>query len=51
MISKELPSLLRFKAERLMGCADEAWEEIGWAPDDADRLLETKMRTPYRRQA
>lgn len=38
--------LLRFKAERLMGRADEIWEEKGWTPDDAKRLLEIKMRTP-----
>lgn len=42
--------LLRFKAERLMDRADEIWEEKGWTPDDAKRLLEIKMRTPYRRR-
>ena len=42
--------LLRFKAERLMDRADEIWEEKGWTADDVKRLLETKMRTPYRRQ-
>lgn len=42
--------LLRFRAERLMDRADEIWEEKGWTADDAKRLLETKMRVPYRRQ-
>lgn len=35
--------LLRFKAKRLMGRADEVWEEKSWTPDDAKRLLETKI--------
>lgn len=43
--------LLRFKAERLMDRADEIREEKGWTDDDVKRLLETKMRTPYRRQS
>lgn len=40
--------LLRFKAERLMDKADAIWEGKNWTTDDVKRLLNTKMRTPYR---
>jgi len=43
--------LLRFKAEILMDKADQIWEEKGWTDEDIRRMLETKMRTPYRRIA
>ncbi len=42
--------LLRFKAEILMDKADQIWDEKGWTDEDIRRMLETKMRTPYRRQ-
>jgi hypothetical protein len=40
--------LLRFKAERLMDKADAIWEGKNWTTEDVKRLLNTKMRTPYR---
>jgi hypothetical protein len=40
--------LLRFKAERLMDKADAIWEGKNWTTDDVKRLLNIKMRTPYR---
>ena len=41
--------LLRFKAEVLMDKADRIWDENGWTDVDIRRMLQTKMRTPYRR--
>lgn len=41
--------LIRFKAEILMDKADRIWEEKGWTDEDIHRMLQTKMRTPYRR--
>jgi len=43
--------LLRFKAEVLMDKADRIWDEQGWTDEDIRRMLQTKMRTPYRRSA
>jgi hypothetical protein len=43
--------LLRFKAEVLMDKADRVWDEKGWTDEDIRRMLETKMRTPYRGSA
>lgn len=43
--------LLRFKAEVLMDKADRIWDEKGWTDEDIRRMLQTKMRTPYRRSA
>ncbi len=40
--------LVRFKAERLMDKADAIWEKKNWTADDVKRLLQVKMRTPYR---
>lgn len=42
--------LLRFKAERLMDEADRIWEAKGWTNEDVKRLLQIKMRTPYKRR-
>ena len=42
--------LLRFKAERLMDNADKIWEEKNWSNDDIKRLLQIRMRTPYKRK-
>jgi hypothetical protein len=42
--------LLRFRAEILMDKADRIWEEKGWTDEDVKRLLDTKMRTPYRQK-
>ncbi|MFN4253830.1 MAG: hypothetical protein ACK4Q5_02350 [Saprospiraceae bacterium] len=43
--------LLRFKAERLMDEADKIWDEKGWTNEDVKRLLQVKMRTPYKRRS
>lgn len=42
--------LLRFKAEQLMDQADEIWAEKNWTNEDVKRLLQIKMRTPYKRR-
>lgn len=41
--------LIRFKAEVLMDKADCIWDEKGWTDKDIRQMLQTKMRTPYRR--
>ena len=40
--------LVRFKAERLMDKADAIWDKENWTEEDVKRLLNIKMRTPYR---
>ena len=38
-----------FFAKRSSDLADKIWDEKGWTDDDVDRLLKTKMRTPYKK--
>jgi hypothetical protein len=38
----------RYFAEKAMDLADEAWENKGLTDKDVERLLNTKMRTPYK---
>lgn len=39
--------IARYFAEKAMDLADQVWEEKGWTEEDAIRLANTKMRTPY----
>ena len=41
--------LARFFAERAMDEADRVWKEKGWTDEDVDKMLNTKMRTPYKK--
>lgn len=38
----------QYFAEKAMDLADRVWDEKGWAKEDAERLVNTKMRTPYK---
>ena len=40
--------LVKFFAEKAMDEADKIWEEKGWTDEDAERLSNTRMRTPYK---
>ena len=40
--------IARYFAEKAMDLADQSWDEKGWSEEDASRLLDIKMRTPYR---
>jgi hypothetical protein len=31
-----------------MDMADQVWEAKGWTDEDAERMLNTKMRAPHR---
>ncbi len=41
------PLLAKYFAEKAMDAADTAWERNGWTHEDAQRMINTKMRTPY----
>ncbi len=41
--------IAHYFAEKAMDLADQAWEIKGWTKEDAVRLANTKMRTPYNR--
>lgn len=38
----------QYFAEKAMDLADETWQKKGWTIEDAEELLKTKMRTPYK---
>lgn len=38
----------QYFAEKAMDLADESWQKKGWTNKDADKLLKSKMRTPYK---
>lgn len=40
--------IAKYFAEKAMDLADQSWDEKGWSEEDASRLLDIKMRTPYR---
>lgn len=42
--------LIRFRAERLMDDADKLLEQKKWSNEDVKRLLQIRMRTPYKRR-
>ncbi len=37
----------QYFAEKAMDLADHSWDGKGWTKEDAIRLVNTKMRTPY----
>jgi hypothetical protein len=39
--------LAQFFAKKAVEAADAAWDKNGWTDTDVDRLLDTKLRTPY----
>lgn len=56
LFAKEVPEedlknirhlIANYFAEKAMDKADEAWDDKGWTAEDAERMLHTKMRTPY----
>jgi hypothetical protein len=40
--------LAQFFAKKAVESADAAWDRNGWTDSDVDRLLNTKLRTPYK---
>lgn len=56
LFAKEVPEedlknikflIANYFAEKAMDKADEVWDDKGWTAEDAERMLQTKMRTPY----
>jgi hypothetical protein len=46
----EVKKLVRgYLADKLTRLADEAWERNGWTNEDEIRLLNTHLRTPYKK--
>jgi hypothetical protein len=41
--------LAQFFAQRAVEAADVAWEKNNWTVADVTRLLNTKLRTPYKK--
>ncbi len=39
--------IAQYFAEKTMDLADKVWEEKGWTNEDAIKMSNTKMRTPY----
>lgn len=39
--------LVQFFSKRAVETADAAWDKNNWTDADVDRLLNTKLRTPY----
>ncbi len=42
--------LLEFKFKRVTALADKAWKKKGWTNEDMDKLLHSRLRTPYKSQ-
>jgi hypothetical protein len=40
--------IAKYFAEKAMDLADESWDKKGWTDEDVEKLLNTKMRTPYK---
>ena len=41
--------LAQFFAKKAVNAADAAWDKNEWTDVDVDRLLNTKLRTPYKK--
>ncbi|MDX1943064.1 MAG: hypothetical protein SFU99_21045 [Saprospiraceae bacterium] len=39
--------IARYFAEKAIEAANKVWDEKGWTDEDVERLLNTRMRTPY----
>ena len=45
----EIKTLIaKYFAKKAMDSADKVWDEKGWTDKDAERMLKTHMRTPYK---
>jgi len=42
--------LVQYFAKKATDAANKVWDEKGWTDKDAERMLNTHMRTPYKRQ-
>ena len=40
--------IVRYFADKLTASADDAWERNGWTNEDAEKILHTHLRTPYK---
>ena len=56
LFAKEVPEedlqnikqlIANYFAEKAMDEADRTWDAKGWTAEDAERMLQTKMRTSY----
>jgi hypothetical protein len=56
LFAKEVPEedlqnikklIANYFAEKAMDEADKTWDAKGWTAEDAERMLQTKMRTSY----
>jgi hypothetical protein len=43
--------LTRYFADKAIQEANKVWDEKGWTAEDADRMLNEHMRTPYKQPA
>ena len=41
--------LLDFKFRRVTALADKVWEEKGWSDETVGKVMETHLRTPYKK--
>lgn len=39
--------IAQYFAEKAIAAANKVWDEKGWTEEDVERLLNTRMRTPY----
>lgn len=39
--------IAKYFAEKAIEAANKVWDEKGWTEEDVERLLNTRMRTPY----
>jgi len=42
--------LLDFKFRRVTALADKIWDEKGWNEETVEKMLQTHMRTPYKKE-
>lgn len=42
--------LLDFKFRRVTALADKVWDEKGWNDETVEKILQTRMRTPYKKE-
>lgn len=42
--------LLDFKFRRVTTLADKVWDEKGWDDETVEKILQTHLRTPYKKE-
>ena len=42
--------LLDFKFRRVTALADKVWDENGWDDETVEKMLQTHVRTPYKKE-